>query len=220
VKVVTIAAPKGGSTKTGTTCLLAVRAMQDGKNVVMVDVNSDQANLTQWWVSRGQPFNPYLAQVEHITRDVQALRASNKYGWCFLDTPPLDMDVIENCVVVADAVVVPVRTSVFDVGSVDAIVEMCRDHHKPFSFLLSAVDIRFKALTASAVAAIVDKGPVFGTRISYRLPYINALTAGKTGPEIDKGLQPEADALWIEVKKLAERGAKLISRPTGRVAND
>jgi hypothetical protein len=32
------------------------------------------------------------------------------------------MDVIENCVVLADAVVVPVRTSIFDVGSVDAVV--------------------------------------------------------------------------------------------------
>ncbi len=59
MKVVTIAAPKGGSAKTTTAALLAVRATQDGQNVCLMDLNTDQGNLTQWWVSRGEPFNPY-----------------------------------------------------------------------------------------------------------------------------------------------------------------
>jgi cellulose biosynthesis protein BcsQ len=53
---------------------------------------------------------------------VRALGTSGEFDLCLIDTPPLDMDVIENCVVLADAVVVPVRTSIFDVGSVDAVV--------------------------------------------------------------------------------------------------
>ena len=184
----------------------------------MVDLNSDQANLTQWWISRGQPTNPYLERdVENITRDVQVLRASKRFDWLFVDTPPLDMDVIENAVAVGDCVVIPVRTSIFDIGAIDAVVEMCKQHRRPFKFLLSAVDTRFKALNASALAALVADGPVFSTRISYRLPYINALTAGKTGAEIEKELQSEADSLWLEVKALAE---SKLSAVKVRAAND
>ena len=36
-----------------------------------------------------------------------------------------------------------------------------------------------------------------------RLPYINAMTAGRTGAEIDDDLQDEATALWSEVQALA-----------------
>jgi chromosome partitioning protein len=220
MKVVTIAAPKGGSCKTTTTTLLAVRTMQDRKRVCMIDLNADQANLAQWHISRGSPSMPHLEQdITNISRDVAVIRASKKFDWVFIDTPPLDMDVIETAVVVADCVVVPVRASIFDVGAVDAIVEMCKEHHKPFAFLLSATDTRFKALNASALAALVSEGPVFGTRISYRLPYINALTAGKTGPEIEKELQPEADALWTEVQALANKSQPKLAVKV-RAAND
>jgi chromosome partitioning protein len=153
MQIVTIANAKGGTCKTTTTALLAVRAMQDNRRVVMVDLNADQANLLMWWLARGEPDNPHLErEIKNLTRDVRTLAASNEFDLCLIDTPPLDMDVIENCVVLADAVVVPVRTSIFDVGSVDAVVEMCHEHRKPFSFLMSAVDTRFKPLNAEALA--------------------------------------------------------------------
>jgi chromosome partitioning protein len=204
MRVVTIAAPKGGSAKTTTTALLAVRAMQAGNNVCMIDLNSDQGNLTQWWSTRGEPFNPYLERdIESITGDVKVLKASGRFDWLFIDTPPLDMDVIENSVVVADCVIVPVRTSIFDLGSIDAAVEMCEEHRKPWAFLLSAVDTHFKKLNAAALAALVTEGNVLATPISYRLAYINALSAGKVGHEIDKDLRDEVTSLWTEVEKLA-----------------
>jgi hypothetical protein len=76
--------------------------------------------------------------------------------------------------------------------------------------VLSAVDSRlgFKMLTAQTVAALVNDGPLLATRISYRSQYIQALMAGKTGPEITKELIPEIDGLWAEVKqRIAEGGA-------------
>jgi chromosome partitioning protein len=216
MKVATIAAPKGGSCKTSTTTLLGVKAAQDGKLVCLMDLNADQANLAQWHASRDTPMNPHLlTDITNITRDVAVIRASNRFDWLFIDTPPLDMDIIENAVVVSDCVVVPVRASIFDIGSIDSIVEMCKAHRKPFSFLLSAVDTRFKGLNATALKALVGNGPVFGTRISYRLPYINALTAGKVGFEIERDLQSEADSLWIEVQALANS-----AKPQSKVAKE
>lgn len=209
MKVVTIAAPKGGSTKTTITTLLAVRAKQGRHNVCMIDLNADQGSLTQWWILRGKPANPHLeADIENITRDVAVLKASKRFDWLFIDTPPLDIDVIENAIAVADCVVIPVRAGIFDIGTIGSILEITQAHHKPFGFLLSAVDTRFKSLNATALAALTEDGPVFASTISYRLPYINALTAGKTGPEIDKDLQPEVNALWAEVNAMASHGQK------------
>lgn len=106
---------------------------------------------------------------------------------------------------VADAVVIPVRCSYFDITAIDAIAEMCRARRKRFAFLMNAVDGEFKQLNSTSHTALVETGPVLSARISYRLHYINAVTTGRTGPEIDPSLKPEIDALWAEVKRLAGR---------------
>jgi cellulose biosynthesis protein BcsQ len=58
VKVVTIAAAKGGSCKS-TACLsLAVAAVQEGLQVALFDLNADQGDLTKWWKLRASPRTP------------------------------------------------------------------------------------------------------------------------------------------------------------------
>ena len=205
MKTVTIASAKGGSGKSTITSALAVRASQETLQVAMMDLNFDQGSLTQWWIVRGQPMAPRLASnVENIPRDVKTL--ATEFDWLFIDTPPADMDLIEQAIAVADAVVVPVRSGFFDVIAVQSVIEMCRDHHRPFAFALNAVDVRCKTLTKQTVAALRDLGPMFATHMSYRSQYIQALVIGKTGPEIEKELRPEIDKLWSEVKQLAETG--------------
>jgi chromosome partitioning protein len=110
MKVVTVAAPKGGSGKTTLVSALAARAALESARVAMFDLNSDQANLTQWYILRGEPPNPVLIEVEKISRDTEVLR-NEKFDWLLIDTPPLDLDVIEAAVAVADAVIIPVRAS-------------------------------------------------------------------------------------------------------------
>lgn len=216
-KVVTVASGKGGSTKTATAALLAVRATAESLRVAMFDLNADQGNLTQWWISRGEPMNPRLLSVEKIGRDVDALRADGTFDWLVIDTPPLDIDIMETAVVKADVVVIPVRPSMMDIGAIDAVVEMCTERNKPFSFLLSAVDTRMSKLTDKAAAELIKDGPIFSTRISYRAPYISAMAGGKVAFEVDRDLRVEADSLWAEVKRLAD-----VRRPAvrERVAND
>jgi chromosome partitioning protein len=201
MKVIAIASPKGGSGKTTLASALAVRAAMESGRVAMFDLNSDQGNLTQWWVLRGEPMNPRLVEVEHITRDVEVLRAS-RFEWLVIDTPPLELDIIENTVLKADCVLIPVRASIFDIGSITPVVEMCRERHKPYAFVLSAVDSRFKKLTERAMAALITEGPICASRISYRQPYVSALTGGMAGHEVEEDLRPEIDSLWGEVKRL------------------
>ena len=217
MKIVSICAAKGGCTKSSVTASLAVRAARESRRVALFDLNGDQGDLTQWWILRGHPANPRIVEVEKISQDIEVLRAE-KFDWLFIDTPPVDLDIIENAVLKSDCVIIPVRPSMFDINGVTPVVEMCRERRKPYSFLLSAVDAKMPKLTESAMSALVNDGQIFASRISYRQSYITAISRGKTGAEIDQSLQTEIDNLWVEVKRLASTPIS-ISALRGRIAS-
>jgi chromosome partitioning protein len=201
MKTIAVAASKGGSGKSTIASALAVRASKESLRVAMMDLNVDQGNLTQWWTLRRQPMNPRLiTDIENVPEDVKVLEAAG-FEWLLLDTPPVEMDLIEQAIAVADFVLIPVRASLFDLNAIDAVVSMCRTHQKSFGFVLSAVDSKFKSLTDQMVRELVKEGLLLASRISYRKPYIEALSVGKSGPEINKELAPEIDALWSEIKR-------------------
>ena len=59
---------KGGTGKTTLTSALAMRASDDFKAVGMLDLNHDQASLSQWNATRGELLNPKLMPVpENLT---------------------------------------------------------------------------------------------------------------------------------------------------------
>jgi chromosome partitioning protein len=207
MKTVTVASAKGGSGKSTLVSALAARATFDTVHVAMMDLNFDQASLTNWWHVRRSPMWPRLiSDVENIPRAVRKLAAKGRCDFLFIDTPPANMDLIEQSIAVADAVLIPVRSGFFDIMAVQPVIEMAKERRKPFAFVLNAVDGRFKILTKQTAVALEDMGPTLKTHMSYRQPYIHALLAGKTGPEIDKDLKPEIDNLWSEVRHLAETG--------------
>src|SRR5215813_5937796 len=126
MKVVTIAAAKGGATKSTVTALLAVRATRGDKRVAIFDLNGDQGDLTQWYALRGKPRRGpnflRLIPVQKISLDIEVCRAEG-FDWAFMDTPPSELDVIDNAILKSDAVVIPVRPSIFDIQSVTPIFE-------------------------------------------------------------------------------------------------
>jgi chromosome partitioning protein len=208
MKTIAIAAAKGGVCKTTITAMLAVRASQESPSVAMFDLNEDQGNLTQWWLLRGQMnMSPRLVtDLTNIPADAKRV-AGEETDWLFIDTPPLEMDLIEQAIVISDFVLIPVRTSFFDVSAVEPVTAMCRKHRKPFAFVLAAVDNRFKVLIPQTLATLKPEGPILEQQISHRLPYIQAVTQGRTGAELSKDLTAETDALWLEVKKRTEAAA-------------
>jgi chromosome partitioning protein len=206
MKTIAIPSGKGGSGKSTVTSALAVRAAQESLQVALMDLNSDQGNLTQWWMMRGQPMNPRLVtDFESVPEEVQFL-SGNGWQWLFIDTPPAGMDLIEQAVVVADFVLVPVKASAFDVNAIEAVVSMCAAHQKPFAFVLMDVDSKFDKLNRQMALALADEGPLLTARVSHKLAFAQALTGGKSGPELKKELVPEIDELWFEIKGLIGKG--------------
>jgi chromosome partitioning protein len=208
MKVITIASLKGGSLKSSLTMALAVRASVDLPKVAMLDLNRDQASLEQWWTLRGAPASPYL-DMGHGTLAQRVAELSATYDWLFIDTPPVDVELVEAAIAAADAVLVPIRCGFLDLMAAQTVAELCQEHGRPYAFVLGAVDGRYEFMAAQAITALDDGlGPHFETRIKYRKSWILAPAMGKTGPEIDRDARPEINALWAEAQTLAKEGAR------------
>jgi cellulose biosynthesis protein BcsQ len=211
MKVFTIAGPKGGCGKSTITAALSVWATRDSGKVAMVDLNEDQGTLTEWWTLRGRPVTPYLENSEGTLDEVVDDLRADGWTYTFIDGPPYEQDLIEMSVLVADAVLIPVKLAYFDTSAIDSIVGMCQRRKKPYAFVISEFDDRKIFANANAVplAMLEGRGPIMKTRIAYDPKHRVGQIQGKTGAELDKKLAKEIDALWTEAKKLAGIGPTL-----------
>lgn len=208
LNVVCFAATKGGVGKSTLSAAVAVKASSLGLKVAMLDADP-QVSLSRWWELRGMSDNPKLCDVDASREAIELLIAE---GWDYvvIDTPPALVNTIEDAIAAADVVIIPVRASALDLLAVDQVVEMCKQHDKPFAFVLNAIHHQWKALADSADACLSQVGPVFKTRIGLRKAYVSAMTLGKSGPEIerDTAAADEIDALWAEIKALVNKASR------------
>lgn len=204
--VIVLAASKGGVGKTTLSAALAVRASQEAKRVGFFDTDF-QRSLEMWWGLRGQTDNPKLIGLDCSQEGLELL-ISEGWDWIFIDTPPALMDRIEQAIVCADLVLIPTGASMLDLTALRPVIEICTALQKPYAFVLNKVETDAK-LTSTAAKALESAGSLMKARVTYRRPYISAMTVGKSGPEVERGsgCATEIEALWQELKATLEHNA-------------
>lgn len=202
--VIVLAASKGGVGKTTLSAALAVRAAQDGARVGFFDTDF-QRSLEMWWKLRGETENPKLIGLDCSQEGLELLIADG-WDWVFIDTPPALMDRIEQAIACADLVLIPTGASMLDLTALQPVIDICLAMQRPYVFVLNKVEADAK-LTTTAASALEGAGQLMKARITYRRPYISAMTAGKSGPEVERGsaCANEIDALWAELQKEVAR---------------
>lgn len=206
-RAIALASGKGGVGRSTLTGALAVCAVKEGARVALIDAEP-QESLTLWWRLRGKPGNPFLHPYSgDLSADVEGLRREG-YQWIFIDTVPAMLDHIEHAIQSADFVLMPTRVSVFDLAATRDVVSICKEHKKPFAFVLNATDAKWTKGIQSALAVLKKLGPVIPKSIRQRTVYASAITTGRTAGERDKVAAAEIAALWSAVKKLAARGSQ------------
>ena len=136
MRIVSTAVLKGGAGKSTLTAALAVRASRDGARVAMVDLDYAQDSLGRWWGLRGEPENPALIEDFDDFMDERQRLIESGVDWLFLDTPPgAHDDLTELGISASDAVVIPLRCSLFDFGSIADTAALCEKHGKPHRLL-------------------------------------------------------------------------------------
>jgi chromosome partitioning protein len=112
--------------------------------VAVVDTDP-QGSLAAWWNTREAP-TPLFAAVE-IARLPAHLRTLERHQveLVVIDTPPALTDMIRAAIAVADLVLIPARSSPYDLRPVGVIVEMAEAAKLPLCFVVNGATPRTTA---------------------------------------------------------------------------
>jgi chromosome partitioning protein len=200
MKVVVIAARKGGSGKTTLVGHLAVQSERAGQGpAALIDIDP-QGSLSAWWNGRAAP-TPVFAQTtsEGLAGDVARLRALG-IKTLFIDTPPALSETISEVVKLADLVVIPTRPSPHDLRSIGATAELVEHLGKPLVFVLNGATPRAR-INAEALGVLSRHGMLAPVVLHQRIDFAASMIDGRTVMELPDPTRSseEVEKLWSYV---------------------
>jgi chromosome partitioning protein len=149
--IVLYSSPKGGVGKTSCCKNTAVAAARDGLRVATIDLDR-QRTLTQWCELRKDQdvvqFDHFEGRLDHLDKVLSVIDLT-AYDIIMVDTPPSVEDhpvAVKRLVLMADLVIVPSGSPVFDRNSVKPWMQLLRTYGKPAAFLLNRVKRRATSL--------------------------------------------------------------------------
>ena len=203
---IALAATKGGCGKSTLTACLAVHAASDRTRVAIIDLDP-QGSIRPWWKLRDAENPGLFTGITSLAEDIAFLK-DNGWSYIFVDTPPGNIEIVEEAIASVDIALIPSRPSPVDILAMRPTIDACRNAGTPFAFIVNCYDPTWK-ISASAVGALEIDGPVLPPPIHYRAAYTSAMTLGKTGPESQdrkqaKACKDEIAALWASVLRAAD----------------
>lgn len=210
MRVITIAARKGGVGKTTTAVHLSVLAAgARGRKqlpVLLLDIDP-QRSLAWWWRNRdaGTP-----ALIECEGRELPKLIAAAReegVSFVIIDTPPHAETSIAEAMRVADLVLVPTRPGPFDLAGVAGTLDLAKRVGKPTLAVINHAPPRTgsgePAIVAEARQALAAMdASVADSVLSQRVAFSHAVIEGQTVTEYEPAGRAAAEllSLWNEVR--------------------
>src|SRR5271166_1065294 len=207
MRIITIAARKGGVGKSTLAAHFSVIAAGNGQAVVLCDTDV-QGSLTWWWRLR-EGETPALVECRagELVQIIEAAR-SDGVAVCIIDTPPHAENSILDAMRVADFVIVPTRPGPFDLAAVAATLDLARSIGKTPLAVINHAPPQIAASEPSIVTearqALQDMGAeVAAAVIAQRVALSHAIIAGLTVAEFEPGgkAATEIAALWREIER-------------------
>jgi chromosome partitioning protein len=145
-RILLIATGKGGSSKTTLASSFAAAAAGEGQRVLVVDTDK-QRTFSRWFERRRGELPEFECRAAPISQAADLILGLKGYDIVIIDTPPgLDDFEIETrqLIGIADFVVVPSGSSIFDTESVTEFMSLVDDVGKRGAFVLSKINRRTK----------------------------------------------------------------------------
>lgn len=134
--IIAVISQKGGVGKTTATVNLAVAARQDGKKVLVVDLDP-QASATAWYKVRVDKQPLVLATHQAGLADLRGQAEAQGVDWLLIDTAAGTDQAAALAVEIADFVLIPLRPSVVDLRAIPSSIRLCRvQERKPHVALM------------------------------------------------------------------------------------
>lgn len=213
MKIVVVAAAKGGVGKTTLVAALATTASLETPDLRVVILDLDpQGSLTRWWNARalGRPELRELARAS-LRAALERLQREG-FDLVFIDCPPGFSTIQRDAIAAADLVLVPAGASALDLTAIASTIEMAERARVPYRTVLNLAVFRSR-IAGRAVWDLCDRGSMLWPPIHRRVEHAVAMKSGQTALETqpDGAAAREIAALWRGVRALLE--AMLGRRP-------
>lgn len=202
MKILTLAAQKGGAGKTTLAVHLAVQAHRAGERVVLVDTDP-QGSASAWARARGDDAPLIVAATSSQLNDVVTASRNDGMTLIIIDTPPHAAPGAAAASTLADLVLVPVRPTAFDLAASGASAKIARTA-KRAAFVLSACPSRAPEIMEARKALEGQGLPVLNTEIGERRAYSRAVASGRAVAEFEPSgaAANEISQLWLEIQRV------------------
>lgn len=204
MKVIAMAAQKGGSGKTTVALHLAVEAQKQGLTVAVIDADP-QGSAGSWAEQRQDADAVPVAKIGVDAVD-DALKAAavDGYDLVVIDTPPHASVRSQHLLGRADLVVIPIQPSALDLAALPAMLSLIRRGSAPHRAVISAAPVGVAEVAEIRGALAGYQVEAFETVIHSRMAFRRALAHGQAVAEFEpKGkAAAEVARLWVEVAEL------------------
>lgn len=185
MKIVAMAARKGGCGKSTITTHLAVAAVQDGKRVAIVDLDP-QATVAEWADERGEdPPDVVSSQPARLPKIIEAMRGN--YDLVLIDTPPTTGEADRVAIEIADLVLVPTRIQTSDIAAVLRSIDKASSQRKPTWVIFNdEAPSRRKSVAEETRAVLAQRGIEVAPQVIHsRIIYGESQDAARTALEVE-----------------------------------
>ena len=209
--ILLIGSHKGGCGKSTVATNLAATAAQEGRDVVLLDTDSQSTSAT-WAADREEtnaPKVPCVQRVGNVTATAKEL--ASKYDLVIIDAGGRDSTELRTGLLAADIVVVPVRPSQADLDTVFQLSDIITQA-KDLNPTLQAVAVLTMSPTHPANTEIKVAREYLSEHITVldclvhdRKAYRDALSVGLGVVEhTDKKAEQEIKSLWKAIQKTGQ----------------
>ena len=211
-QVIAVLNQKGGSGKTTIAINLAHALQRQGKEVLIVDADP-QGTARDWSENRTTGVCPVVGlDRESLARDLSSIARS--YDRVVIDGPPQLAGISAAAVKVADAVLIPVQPSPYDIWSCADLVDILDARRTVTDGLPHAAFVVSRAITNTKLSNDVSEAleeyglPVLKARTTQRVAYPTTAATGGTVFEDPTGpAAHEMEAIRDEVEGMLNDSA-------------
>ncbi len=184
MKTIAIISQKGGAGKTTVALHLAVGAVLDGLNTLVIDLDPQASSSN--WSDRRQDELPVVVST-HASRLEQTLKTARENGGelVILDTAPHSDSIALDAARASDLVLIPCRPSILDIEAIRNSASLVGTTGKPAVGVLNAVAPQGSEADEAA-QTIGEQGlEVCPVRLVNRVAFARSLVTGQTAQEYE-----------------------------------